>query len=375
MLKSGSLIRNKPVFKLHQPDDSYKFHKLPPASGPYPYRLPLGAVIKDSRADKMVIHMVGDTGSVRNTDFQKVVVAKMIDQFTDADDSEEKPMFLYHLGDIVYNFGEACEYPKQFFDAYSKYPAPIFAIAGNHDSDVNPVSTSPYSSLQAFCDVFCDTEPREISFCTDHKRVSSVQPNVYWTLETPLATIIGLHSNVPKYGIITEEQRNWFIKELKHAGRLAEKAIMVCVHHAPYSADINHGSSFPMIDFLESAFIEAGVIPDMVFSGHVHNYQRFIKTYDQKNVAFIVAGAGGYDELHPIADPSDASFTDQSPLFDHIELQNYCFNKHGFLKLSIERVGNELEVIGKYYTIPHHEEEESGEKATCYETFELKIQR
>ena len=375
MLTSGSLIRNKPVFKLNQPDDSDKFHALPAPSGPYPYRLNLNSILKDSGEDKLVMHMVGDTGSVRNTDFQKVVVAKMINQFVEADDKEDKPMFLYHLGDIVYNFGEKSEYPRQFFEAYSKYPAPIFAIAGNHDSDVNPESADPYSSLQAFCSVFCDTESREISFCKDQKRVSSVQPNVYWTLESPLVTIIGLHSNVPKYGIITKEQRDWFIKELKHAAGLPDKALFVCLHHAPYSADINHGSSYPMIEFLEGAFAEAGVIPDMVFSGHVHNYQRFIKTYDKKTVTYVVAGAGGYDELHPIADPADKAFSDQSPFFDNISLQNYCFKQHGFLKLSVERLGRELQVRGNYYTIPHNTSKESDGKASLFETFEVKIVR
>jgi calcineurin-like phosphoesterase family protein len=375
MLTPGSLIRNKPVFKLNQPDDSDKFHSLPAPSGPYPYRLSLSSVLKESANDKLVMHMVGDTGSVRNTDFQKVVVAKMTEQFREADNGEEKPMFLYHLGDIVYNFGEAAEYPRQFFEAYSQYPAPIFAIAGNHDSDVNPLTADPYSSLQAFCSVFCDTEPREIAFCRDHKRVSSVQPNVYWTLESPLVTIIGLHSNVPKYGIITQEQREWFVKELRHAAEFPDKALFVCLHHAPYSADINHGSSYPMIELLEGAFKEAGVIPDMVFSGHVHNYQRLIKSYDEKKVTYIVAGAGGYDELHPIADPADKAFSDQSPFFENILLQNYCFKQHGFLKLSIEKVDMKLQVRGNYYTIPHHTSTESDGKASLFETFDVTIDR
>lgn len=374
MLEPGSLIRSTPVFKLNQPDDSQKSLALPEPSGKYPYRMDLKTVLGESSKERLILHMLGDTGSVRNTDFQKVVVAKMIEQFND-DDRENNPMFLYHLGDIVYNFGEACEYPRQFFEAYSAYPAPVFAIAGNHDSDVNPDSAEPYSSLQSFCSVFCDTEVRQIPFCRDQKRLSSTQPNVYWTLETPLATIIGLHSNVPKYGVITDEQRAWFVEELKYAASHSEKAILVCVHHAPYSADINHGSSLPMISLLEGAFSEAGVIPDMVFSGHVHNYQRFIKTYDSKPVSFIVAGAGGYDELHPIADPKDTGFTDQSPLFENISLQNYCFSQHGFLKLSLARQGGDLRVLGSYYTIPHHTPEESTREATLFESFEVKIVR
>lgn len=375
MLTYGSLIRTRPVFKLNQPDDSDKFQALPAPSGPYPYRLRLPSALADQDEDKLVMHMVGDTGSVRNTEFQKVVVARMIDQFVDADDHEDKPMFLYHLGDIVYNYGEKSEYPKQFFEAYSRYPAPIFAIAGNHDSDVNPLANDPYPSLQAFSSVFCDTESREIPFCENDKRVSSVQPHVYWTLESPLATIIGLHSNVPKYGVIGKEQRDWFVEELVHAAKFPNKALFVCLHHAPYSADVNHGSSYSMIDFLESAFNEAGVLPDMVFSGHVHNYQRFIKTYDQKTVTYVVAGAGGYDELHPIADPADKAFSDQSPLFDNIRLQNYCFKQHGFLKLSVERQGMELFVRGNYYTIPHNTSKSSDEKASLFETFEVKIVR
>jgi len=373
MHQHGSLLRNSPVFKLNQPDDSDKFLSLPTPSGQYPYRVDLRTLIEPCSEDLLVMHMVGDTGSVRNTDFQKVVVSKMIRQF--GANEEENPMFLYHLGDVVYNFGEACEYPRQFFEAYSAYPAPIFAIAGNHDSDVNPQSSEPYTSLQAFCSVFCDTESRDISFCQDYKRLSSTQPNVYWTLETPVVTIIGLHSNVPKYGVITDEQKEWFIGELKHAARLPDKAIFVCLHHAPYSADINHGSSLPMITFLEGAFTESGVIPDMVFSGHVHNYQRFIKTYECKEVSFIVAGAGGYDELHPIADPEDQAYTDQSPLFGNVRLQNYCFSQHGFLKLAIAREKDGLKVTGKYYTIPHHMPGDSDLPANLFETFEVTIAR
>ncbi|PIH03164.1 hypothetical protein CS542_02890 [Pedobacter sp. IW39] len=38
----------------------------------------------------------------------------------------------------------------------------------------------------------------------------------------------------------------------------------------PYSADFNHSSSLPMINFMEDCFEAAGVTPDLVLSGHVH---------------------------------------------------------------------------------------------------------
>ena len=43
------------------------------------------------------------------------------------------PSFFYHLGDVVYNFGEAAYYYDQFYEPYRNYPAPILGIPGNHD--------------------------------------------------------------------------------------------------------------------------------------------------------------------------------------------------------------------------------------------------
>ena len=41
------------------------------------------------------------------------------------------------------------------------------------------------------------------------------QPNVFWTLNTPLVTIIGMYSNCPEGGQVGETQKQWFISELK----------------------------------------------------------------------------------------------------------------------------------------------------------------
>ncbi len=363
-----------PVFKKNVPDDSFKYQPLPKPSGTYPYHLNLHKIVSDPDPDKLVFHMVGDTGSVRNPSFQKLVVAQMIRHFEVNGGAENEPQFLYHLGDVVYNFGEADAYPSQFFVPYAKYPAPIVAIAGNHDSEVNPDS-KPYRSLDAFSAVFCDIESKVIPFSGNAERESMTQPNIYWTLETPLATFIGLHSNTPKFGIVTEEQREWFRKELIAADKLRPgKALIVCIHHSPYSADINHGSSIPMIEFLEGAFTETGVKPDVVFSGHVHNYQRMEKHYpDGDKVLFIVAGGGGYDELHPIASEDDDRFANDNPLFKDVILKQFCDDKHGFLKVSISRKGQGLQLCGSYYSIPHEEEIDSDEPAVLADTFCIKI--
>ncbi|MFD1257659.1 metallophosphoesterase family protein [Mucilaginibacter terrae] len=361
------------VFKKDQPKDNHKFQPLPEPSGSYPYHLELTSVRPVSGDQKIVFHMVGDTGSVLNPGFQQLVAIAMQGQFQQPDTTNE-PMFLYHLGDLVYHHGEADRYDRQFFKPYQNYPAPIFAIAGNHDSDVNPEAAVPYKSLEAFKQVFCDTVSRPVAFSANGNRLSMIQPHIYWVLHTPLATIIGLHSNVPKYGIITEEQKEWFMEELTAAGQQRpDKAIIVCLHHAPYSADTNHGSSQPMIEFLEQAFRHTGVRPDIVFSGHVHNYQRFNKQYADGVVPYIVAGSGGFDELHTIASIDDEQYSNNSHLFNGVTLQSYCDTQHGFLRITLEKGTRGLILTGEYYTIPHQENTINPPDALLYDRFEIAI--
>lgn len=360
------------VLKTENIDDAHKFQCLPAPSGSYPYRLPVG---DNTNSGQLIFHMVGDTGGQDGSAMQhQPVVQQMTDQYLNAKTSEQ-PAFLYHLGDLVYHYGEAAQYNGQFLAPFEQYPAPIYAIAGNHDSDVNPECTEHYDSLEAFYTTFCNASPKTIYFGENSRRKSQVQPHVYWTMEAPLATIIGLYTNVPKYGCIKKEQRSWFIKELQHAAAQAsEKAIIVCLHHAPYSADFNHGSSLNMIEFLESAFAEAGVKPDVVFSGHVHNYQRFTKQYpDGKTVPFIVAGAGGFEELHPLADPADPACSNQSTLLNQVELVNYCDNKHGFLKVAIEKNPFSFTIKGQYYTVPHKKHGTSNQAAALFDTFTIDL--
>lgn len=360
-----------PVLLNNIQDDSFLFKSLPEPTGSYPYRLDIASILRDKShdlTDNMVFHMLGDTGSARHSDFQERVASALSRQLHQ--EGDDKPAFLYHLGDIVYNHGEAREYPAQFLKPYSNYSAPIFAIPGNHDADINPDSEVPYQSLDAFMDVFCDNYSRPIRF--GGNRMSMVQPNVYWTLVTPLARFIGLYANVPKHGVITNEQRDWFIEELREADRHRnEQAIIVCVHHAPYSADTNHGSSQEMIDFLETAYTVSGVLPDLVCSGHVHNYQRFSKRYEnEKLVPYIVAGAGGYADLHHIARVDDFAVRPQCN-DGMVKLEAYCDDRFGFMKIAIRKNDEGIGIYGEYYTLSA----EDKVNPQLYDSFEISVNR
>ena len=99
---------------------------------------------------------MGDTGSVKGPSSQSLVANKMVSDFTE-DDPADEPSFFFHIGDVVYNFGESQYYYDQFYDPYREYPAPIIAIPGNHDGEI--YSGDPQPTLDAFLRNFCSAAP------------------------------------------------------------------------------------------------------------------------------------------------------------------------------------------------------------------------
>ena len=102
---------------------------------------PRGAdVVKAITASgRIVFHAVGDTGCSDARRYHEEL--RVSDQMTmDAGSTEagNRPAFFFHLGDVVYNFGEARYYYDQFYEPFRAYPGPIIAIAGNHDSFLVP---------------------------------------------------------------------------------------------------------------------------------------------------------------------------------------------------------------------------------------------
>src|SRR5215472_6969747 len=195
------------------------FHPLPAPTRPAPYHLSLSSVLppeqmEDIRSSgRVVFQTSGDTGGVKSPGPQHIVMKHMERDFENPDPLTH-PAFFYHLGDIVYYYGEARQYHSQFYEPAIHYPAPIFAIPGNHDGDVFG-ETEP--SLAAFVDNFYATTPRHNKEAGDALRDAMTQPNAYWTLETPLATFIGLYSNVPEGGKLDDQQLAWFESELAQA--------------------------------------------------------------------------------------------------------------------------------------------------------------
>lgn len=263
----------------------------------------------------------------------------------DLDVAGTRQSFFYHLGDVVYFTGDAAQYYPQFYEPYAHYDAPIVAIPGNHDGAV--VSGGP-PSLDAFLRNFCGSAGQVSPDAQDAVRTEMVQPYVYWVLESPLATIIGLYTNVPEGGVIGPDQAAWLSERIAAAPK--DRALIIAAHHPLLSADTYHSASPTLRTVIESAYATGGRTPDLVLTGHVHNYQRFTRTLDGRDVTHIVAGGGGYHNLHRVLQetkgvPLTLPWTNPDGTGT---LQAYDDEHFGYLRLTVTRQA----ISGEYVSIP-----------------------
>ena len=341
---------------------------LPTPTGKAPYHISLDSILTSAQmqfiqsAQRLVFHMAGDTGGVKAPEYQMNVAEYMETDF-DRPDPTTRAAFFYNLGDVIYYYGEASQYYSQFYEPYQLYPAPILAIPGNHDGDAqNPANPS----LAAFVENFCAPTPRLTKEAGDVARDAMTEPNVYWTLDTPFATLIGLYTNVPEGGWLDNRQIAWLSSELSSAP--TDKALILAMHHPIYSADIMHSGSKYMEGILDNAVQQSQRWPDLVCAGHVHNYQRFTRTLARREIPYIVAGGGGYWHLHNMArDPQGNPLPTPYPVpGTDVTLASYCANQHGYLLLEATPTA----LTGSYYAVPNSPPS-AGQSSTLIDTFTL----
>jgi hypothetical protein len=315
-------------------------------------------------AKQIVFHAVGDTGSVLGPVTQSLVADKMVSDFDEAKEADV-PSFFFHLGDVVYFFGEAAYYYDQFYETYRDYPAPIFAIAGNHDGVVYPNDPAP--TLDAFLRNFCSATAAQSPDSGNLLRTTMIQPGVYFTLEAPFVRILGLYSNVLEDpGVISGEngkntpldnrQIAFLTAALKRVK--SEKftgAVIIAVHHPPFTGGSEHGGSPLMLADIDSACKAAGVWPHAVFSGHAHNYQRYTRTVNKLQIPYLVAGCGGHTPLSAMRATIRTPFV----IDDTLTLESYDDTDFGYLRVIVN---------AKKMTIEFHPESDGGTTKTPDDT-------
>lgn len=322
-----------------------------------------------AQAGQVVFHSVGDTGSVKGPDTQSLVADKMVTDF-DEQNSADVPSFLFHLGDVVYYFGEGTYYYDQFYEPFRNYPAPIVAIPGNHDGVVYPSDAAP--TLDAFLRNFCTASPAQSPDSGGLSRTTMTEPGVYFTFDAPFVRILGLYSNVLEDpGVISSQggtnslddrqvafltaalQR---VKSEKYSG-----AVIVAVHHPPITGGTIHGGSPQMLADIDNACTAAGVWPHAVFAGHAHNFQRYTRTVNGMQIPFLVAGCGGHSPLSAMR----GTYRTPYKIDDTLTLESYDDTHYGYLRVKVN---------AQAMTIEFHPESDGGVVKTPDDTVTIDLQ-
>jgi hypothetical protein len=334
-------------------------------------------VQKIKQAGQIVFHCAGDTGASSEGKYgDELRVSDQVTSDSRSSGDTSRPAFFYHLGDVVYNFGESKYYYDQFYEPYRNYPAPIFAIPGNHDSFIIPGTQSMDAPLTIFMRNFCAPTPTITQEAASLHRSAMTQPGVYFALDAPFVRIIGLFSNaLEDPGVISSENGKWptvpnyqldflaaqlgRIKKEKYAG-----AVLLAMHHPPFcyepapkagGAGGDHSGSPNMLRQIDTICKAQGVYPHAVLSGHAHNYQRFTRTirFASKpiSVPFIICGDGGHNVLKLVQgkkgqQAQEPSFGLQVDYLDtkaqvvqakSLVLNHYDDTNYGYLRITVNK--------------------------------------
>jgi hypothetical protein len=326
------------------PLENQSFCPLPAPTGSPPFRLSTSELEIPPADGARVLHVIGDCGGVLDPDPQSDVAAALVAEL-DNPPAAGAASLLYIVGDVVYFNGDESQYGPQFYEPYAKYNRPIVAIPGNHDGDNSDDPSVP--SLSGFVENFCSTTPHLDPEAEETNRDTMTLPNVYWTLSDPLVTIVGLYTNVPAGGVVEPDQAAWLAGELKAAP--SDAALIVTLHHPPYSCDVMHGGSAGMGRLLDQAFAIAARQPQLVLSGHVHNYQRFTRSLGAQQLPYVVIGNGGYHNLHEMAPGAVAGLA----VTADTKLEAWCDDQWGYLRLEIgaDAINGEFVAVAKDGTV------------------------
>ena len=341
-------------------------------------------------ANCVAFHMIGDSGATAAAKYiSEIKVADAVTNDFHSSNAANRPAFMFHLGDVVYNFGEWNYYYDQFYEPFRNYAAPIFAIPGNHDSFVLPSTAKGDEPLTTFMRNFCGTSLAVTKDAGSLHRTCMTQPGVYFALDAPFVRILGLFSNaLEDPGVISSESKaaipaakgkgrgkrgsaTWpavpdyqlafltaQLQQIKAASYPG--AVIIAVHHPPFtyspqkgrSGGGKHYGSPIMLAEIDAICQQTGVYPHAVISGHAHNYQRYTRnlTFGGKkfSVPFVICGDSGHNVSSltnstfgkNVPEPGDnlnVSYMDTSSVFKGTTLTLNRHDQHnsGYLRVNV----------------------------------------
>jgi len=233
--------------------------------------------------------------------------------------SLQKPDFLVALGDIVYPGGRVLQYMHHFFPIYNDVATPgpkvgaplmasvpIYPVIGNHDAEMQKLSEWP----DAFAAFYFFSVPKNgpgigpwnlplgnnAKNAAQFRKIAGEEyPAVSdYSFDYGPAHICCVDAN--KYTMDgLQELSRWFEKDLAESKQPWK---FVCFHQPAFHTSREHYSEQGM-RLLEPMFERLGV--NVVFAGHVHNYQRskpftFTPNPPKRNPRGLVDGDFTLDE-------------------------------------------------------------------------------
>jgi hypothetical protein len=262
--------------------------------------VPADKVIRREEADHFSFMVIGDTGEGGASQYAVVPGFLKASQGT---------AFAVLTSDVIYPVGSTDDYGAKFFRPYRDYPAPFYAVPGNHDW---------YEDLGGFMRVFCGDapplppgpRPRPFSRAwwrtllwhrprpADEQRLAearklrsapgqqAVQPGPYWAIDAGPVRIVGIDTGL--LGTLDAEQGAW----LREVSRGPRPKILVT--GSPLYVDGEHHPC---------AIEGGGTVDDVVrdpahhyvaaIGGDIHNYQRYPVDVDGRTLQYVVSGGGG----------------------------------------------------------------------------------
>lgn len=257
-----------------------------------------GQRIRPGLGESFDFLLLGDTGEGDAS--QYAVVPGMLR-------AGEGTAFAVVASDVVYPAGSGNEYGDKFFRPYQDYPAPIYAIPGNHDW---------YDGLGGFMRVFCDApalrpepdsgwlrgvlwrkpEPVDETRLAEARKLRAqpaqqaagpaAQPGPYWVIESDSLLIVGVDTGIRN--TIDRRQAAW-LREVSRDPRpkvlLTGKPIYTGNVHKPSSLE-DGGTIDDIVRDPAHRYVAA-------IGGDVHNYQRYPVRVGDRVIQYVVSGGGG----------------------------------------------------------------------------------
>ncbi|MDQ3870315.1 MAG: metallophosphoesterase [Chloroflexota bacterium] len=303
-------------------------------------RVPEDLTIRDhAQKERVSFVLIGDTGEGDGS--QYALVPALMRRASDTD-------FLVILSDVIYPAGGVGEYLNKFYWPYASYPAPIYAIPGNHDwyddlvafmvhfcrigvEERSPAVRGPGNTWRRFVRNSLWRRPRRWETAGDIARMRALrprpeqqgsQPGPYFALDTGPLLLVGIDPGITSE--IDRDQAEWLWRVSRSAKPkilLTGKPIYVDGKYEPSRIEgMAHETVDDVVRDPECNYVAA-------VGGDVHNYQRYpVHLPDGRIVQYLVSGGGGAytHATHKIPN------IDSTPLADRTSEQEYrCYPLRG----------------------------------------------